>query len=85
MRTHGGLPCVDGAAAGRRDVGHCRAEQAKVVAATEVPVSAVHGAVLQVVGEADAPLPQQETFAFAEFIRLKLLGYSAVTMVIWHF
>ena len=36
-------------------------EQAEVVAAAEVPVSAVHRAVLQVVGQADAPLPQQET------------------------
>ena len=33
-----------------------------MVAAAEVPVSAVHGAVLQVVGQADAPLPQQETW-----------------------
>ena len=33
----------------------------EVVAAAEVPVSAVHRAVLQVVGQTDAPLPQQET------------------------
>ena len=38
-------------------------EQSEVVAAAVaevVPVSAVHGAVLQVVGQADAPFPQQK-------------------------
>ena len=59
------LPGVDGAAGGRgrQDMGAWRGrgvEQSEVVAAAVaevVPVSAVHGAVLQVVGQADAPLP----------------------------
>ena len=58
------LPGVDGAAGGRgrQDMGACwrGVEQSEVVAAAVaevVPVSAVHGAVLQVVGQADAPLP----------------------------
>ena len=46
---------------GRGGGGGSGVEQAEVVAAAEVPVSAVHWAVLQVVGQADAPLPQQET------------------------
>ena len=66
-------PCVDGShparrgRGGREDTAGCvvgrggGVEQAEVVAAAEVPVSAVHRAVLQVVGQADAPLPQQET------------------------
>ena len=67
-------PCVDGSYPARRGGREDTAgrvvgrgggggrgggvEQAEVVAAAEVPVSAVHGAVLQVVGKADAPLPQ---------------------------
>ena len=60
------LPGVNRAAggSGRQDMGAGGGgvEESEVVAAAAavaevVPVSAVHGAVLQVVGQADAPLP----------------------------
>ena len=53
--------CVVGRGGGGSGGSGGGVEQAEVVAAAEVPVSAVHRAVLQVVGQADPPLPQQET------------------------
>ena len=62
-----GVHWAAGGGRGRQDVGAGRGgvEESEVVAAAAavaevVPVSAVHGAVLQVVGQADAPFPQQK-------------------------